>query len=237
MNARASHPPTGTLKIREEKHRSYGFGSLHPLSTGTLDTLIDIFQEESKEKPDFLEGRVAPRFASIPEAGPVVIKFYKRGGWMARVNKELYLRISKIRSRKEFEFLVRAGKAGVSVPTPVAFVSRGGLFYRAWLITKEIADPVSFAQLCLDERKNVLDLIPEISRNIRLLIENGIHHVDLHPGNILIDKKRKIYIIDFDRARCCSAAGSDLAEKYQRRWARAIRKYSLPDVYSDLRLT
>lgn len=237
MDSPKDNSSTATFKIHKKIYKSYSVGSLSNLSNATLDILINMFECESNKKPARLEGRVAPQFASIPEAGPVVIKFYKRGGWISRINKEKYLKISKTRSRKEFEFFISAGKAGVNVPMPVAYASRGFPFYKAWLITKEIADHTSFAQLCFNEREKALSLIPEISRNIRLLIKNGIHHVDLHPGNIVIDKNNKIYIIDFDRAHYCSQNRSCLTKKYQRRWTKAIHKYRLPDAYTDLRLT
>lgn len=146
------------------------------------------------------------------------------------------MKIGKIRSRKEFEFLLNAEKAGVRVPTPVVYASQGFPFYKAWLITEEITEHRSFAELCLDEKEKALGLIPEISHNIRLLIKNKIHHVDLHPGNILIDQNNKNYIIDFDKAYY-STNKTRLIKKYQQRWTRAIHKYKLPEILTDLQLT
>jgi 3-deoxy-D-manno-octulosonic acid kinase len=167
----------------------------------------------------------------------VVVKSFKRCGWLSRFNRERYLRTFKTRSRKEFEFLFLAAEAGVPVPAPVAFASRGSLVYRAWLITGAIKEAVPFVRLCQDEKDKALALMPEISRHIRLLIQQGIFHVDLHPGNIIVGKDDKPYIIDFDKACQCSFTGSELAAKYQRRWIRAVRKYRLPDVYGNLSLT
>ncbi len=36
-----------------------------------------------------------------------------------------------------------------------------------------------------------------LNNALNYLKENGIEHTDLHPGNIMIDKKWNIYIIDF----------------------------------------
>jgi len=118
----------------------------------------------------------------------------------------------------------------------VAFASRGFPFYRAWLITRKIEGYVSFAQICFDKKEKALEFIPEISRNIQLLIKNGIHHVDLHPGNVIIDKNNRIYIIDFDKAHYSLQGRSGLAERYQRRWTKAVHKYRLPDACADLML-
>ncbi len=224
------------MKIRETKYRSYVFGSLIPMDRSTLEHLIYIFENAPDEKPASLEGRAVPGFLSIPEAGPVVIKFYRRGGWLSRVNRDRYLRIGKSRCRREFESLLRAEKAGVSVPSPVAFVRKGALLYKAWLITAEITGHTVFMRLCREQQDKAVSLLPQISSNIRRLIENGIFHVDLHPGNIIVDKNGKSYILDFDKARDCFLTGTDLAEKYRRRWVRAVRKYRLPESLINLNL-
>jgi 3-deoxy-D-manno-octulosonic acid kinase len=225
------------LKIRRVKYRSYTIGSTFSLGSDTLDALISVLEQPPDRKPECLEGRSVPGFISIPEAGPVVVKFYKRGGWLANFNRERYLKIFKTRSEKEFEFLFLAGRAGVSVPVPVAFISRGGPFYRAWLVTKAVPNPVSFMRLCRDEKEKALALLPAISCQIGLLIEKGIHHVDLHPGNILVGGNGTPYFIDFDKTRYCASSRTGLARKYQHRWAKAVRKYSLPAIYGDLNLT
>lgn len=222
--------------IHTRVHRSYSFGSAHDLSTASLDMLIDIFQSPPNHETEILEGRVPPRFAVIPEAGPVVIKAYKRGGLISRINNDRYLKIGRIRSRREFEFMLAAEQAGARVPAPVAYVSTGFPFYRTWLITKEIKGHRSFVKLCLEDKKKALALIPEISRNINSLIRNKIHHVDLHPGNILIDGNNKIYIIDFDKARLYSKTKARLAITYQQRWSRAVHKYKLPEAIAALAL-
>ena len=236
MNIVQDNMSDAELKIRRFEYRSYTFGSRFPLGDDTLAALVSIIEQPPDRQPDCLEGRAGPRFISVPEAGPVAIKFYRRGGWLSRFNRERYLRLFKTRSEKEFEFLLRAGRAGVSVPEPVAFVSRGLPLYRAWLVTKAVTAPVSFMRRCLNEKDDGLALMPVISRHIRLLIENGIHHVDLHPGNILIGASGMPYIIDFDKARYCPSSRSGLAGKYQRRWAKAVQKYRLPAVFRDLNL-
>ena len=42
------------------------------------------------------------------------------------------------------------------------------------------------------------------------------------------------YIIDFDKARIFRGSGKRLAEKYRKRWQRAVRKHGLPDSLSRL---
>ncbi|SDT84208.1 lipopolysaccharide kinase InaA family protein [Desulfobacula phenolica] len=223
-------------KIYTMVHRSYSFCCRHYLKTASLDMLINIFKSTSKDETAILEGRVAPRFEVLPEAGPVVIKAYKRGGLISRINNDRYLKIGQIRSRREFEFLIAAKKAGVRVPDPVAYANTGFPFYKTWLITKEIKDHSSFVILCRKNKEKAQALIPEISNNINILINNKIHHVDLHPGNILMDGNNNIYIIDFDKACLCLKNKARLAIAYQQRWSRAVHKYKMPEDLAALEL-
>lgn len=201
-----------------------------------MGTLIDFFNAGEDKTPGILKGRTLPCHASLPETGPVVIKSYRRGGMMSLITRDRYLKTGTSRPEKEFEFLIHAGKAGLNVPTPEIYATQGFLFYRAWLVTKKIENQISYTDLVLKNEKAALSLLSSISLNISLLIENRIHHVDLHPGNILIDKTRNIYIIDFDKACYSSKPKHWLIRQYQKRWARAVDKYRLPRALKQLEL-
>ncbi|MCP4119803.1 MAG: phosphotransferase [Desulfobacteraceae bacterium] len=217
-------------------HKSFSICSSEHLGGNSLDMLVAMFSSAREESTGILEGRAAPKFAVLPELGPVAIKFYRRGGLLAHINRSTYLRTGPSRAEREFEFLANAKNAGVRVPGPLAHVTRGGLFYQAWLITERICDHVSFARLCREETERALSLMPAISTAIGLLIENGIHHVDLHPGNILIDRDNREYIIDFDKAHYFSGGKTRLAALYRRRWKKAVSKYNLPPALTALEL-
>ncbi len=223
-------------KIYKQKYQSYQWGAVIDLSTGSLDNLIRIFAFEPETHADTLEGRGPARYAVIPEMGSVVVKCYKRGGVLSWINKEYYLKTGAVRSKKEFEFLLAAAKAGVSVSKPIAYASLGGVLYKAWLITEVIEDHVSFARLSRDKKEKAVTLMPSIARNIRRLIQNKMHHVDLHPGNILIDQSDRNYIIDFDKAYYFTGSRDKLAGLYQKRWNKAVYKHSLPGELTSLPL-
>ena len=91
-------------------------------------------------------------------------------------------------------------------------------------------------QICLKNKDKAVSLLPLISDNISKLIKSSIHHKDLHPGNIIIDKLGKPFILDFDKA--CNFRGSkkELADRYIQRWQRAIKKYNLPDKLLEIHL-
>lgn len=219
------------------KHKSYKFGSQSDLSQVVLDNLISLFKSKINKKPGpVLTGRNPVIKTNISELGSIVIKQYARGGFISHFNRDKYLYSKKSRSELEFNALIDAEKAGVNVPQPVASVSKGFPFYKAWLVTKEIENAKNFAELCRDDENKAIDLLPEICANIDKLIENSIHHIDLHPGNIIIDNADKPFILDFDKACSFTGPKDKLAEKYKQRWQRAIKKHKLSDNLLNLQL-
>ncbi len=225
-----------------KKYRSYKFGSLSKLSLPTLDHLILVFNSKKNEKPGtILTGRNSVTQIDIDKVGPMIVKSYTRGGLISYFNKQRYFFAKKKRNMVEFEFLLLAQKAGVNVPKPFAYASYGCFYYKAWLITKKIENGQNYVELCLNDEKKAITLLPIICDNINKLIDKSIFHIDLHPGNIVIKDSDKVFILDFDKA--CYISGKKkklkkekLKKKYRQRWQRAIEKYGLSDQLSKLPL-
>ncbi len=214
--------------VHYQSYHSYRLGTVFAPNQKTLDRLLSLLESSPARTPMPLEGRRSVLKTDLPETGPVVVKFYARGGVLRHLNREKYLRLGASRARKEFAFLQAAAAAGVSVPEPVAFATRGALFYRAWLISRAVSDPQTLAALSRVDPDRAQALLPLIAENIRKLIFGAIYHVDLHPGNILIDDREAVYIIDFDRARFFTKSTRQLWKRYQRRWQRAVIKHRVP---------
>lgn len=153
---------------------------------------------------------------------------FRRGGLLARWVKKSYLRIGKTRAQIEFEQLQAVKKIGVQAPQPVAFACKGSLFYRNWLVTLEIPCVQSMAQLSRTTPQLVPAALHSLCRQVDLLINEGILHADFHPGNVLVDDRDNVYLIDFDKAGVCRRSRAWLTEAYRRRWCRAVRKHGLP---------
>lgn len=214
-----------------QSYQNYRLGLTFKATESTLNQLVGLLSSSGRyqdQPQNTLSGRRGFAMADLPDVGQVAIKAYARGGLIYHVNKEHYLRLRTTRCRLEFEFMQSAAIAGVSVPEPVGFVSYGGLIYRAWLITRLVANHRTFAAVCQTDAARAKGLMPVITDNIRKLVAGKIHHVDLHPGNILIDDNDTPYIIDFDRARWFSGKPARLWEKHKKRWDRAIDKHDLP---------
>ena len=223
--------------IHKRIYRGFSIGSTMNLSTQTLQHLTrTLFSWNTATIPAPLDGRAAVEYTTLPETGPVVIKSYQRGGLVAKIIKEHYLKTGKTRCQKEFDFLNQASMAGISVPQPLIYISRGYPFYRAWLITQRIKNHRSFTRIAMENPTNAAQFMPSISKQVRLLIKNNIFHVDLHPGNILIDAEGNPYIIDFDRARMTHLSPKKMIRRLQTRWEKALLKYHLPSTISNLAL-
>ncbi|MBS3732164.1 MAG: hypothetical protein KGY42_04585 [Desulfobacterales bacterium] len=211
-----------------QKHRSFRFGSPEGLLSSQMAELIRSFHAPAKKAEGRLTGRVQVQTCQLERIGPVMIKTYFRGGLLRHINKRTYLGLGRARSRAEFEMLQRVRQIGINAPEPVAYAVQGRLLYRAWLITKQIPGAVPLSELSFTDPATAQSVLPSVAEQIRILACRGIHHVDLHPGNVLLDARGRAFFIDFDRARGRVRSQRRLFRRYAQRWKRAADKYGLP---------
>jgi 3-deoxy-D-manno-octulosonic acid kinase len=176
-----------------------------------------------------LGGRSSVTIQPVVGIGSVVVKYYTRGGFIRHIVKRRYLRWGKIRSQAEFELLQKVRSLGVKAPKPIAYAYRGAMIYKAWLVTEKIKQHQTLAQLSLSDPDLALSLISQVASQVGTLIQNNIRHVDLHPGNVLVDAKSNIFLIDFDKAYLTRLNRHKLRAKYIERWKRAVIKHRLPE--------
>ena len=151
-------------------------------------------------------GRGSAWFIKAP-FGPVVLRQYLRGGWVAKLSRQSYLFTTVSRSRpfREYHLLAALYQQGLPVPRPVAalcefhgFVSSGAL------MTVQIPSAQTFADM-LPANKSGPDidmgLWESVGRCIRRFHDAGVWHADLNARNILLDAGLQVFLIDFDRAR------------------------------------
>ncbi|HEY3488073.1 MAG TPA: 3-deoxy-D-manno-octulosonic acid kinase [Gammaproteobacteria bacterium] len=134
-----------------------------------------------------------------------VLRHYRRGGLMARVLSDRYLRgiaLSNTRAWREWDILARLWQEGLPVPRPVAArVIFDGLFYRADIITARLPAQTTLAQI-LRTRALTKAEWEATGRLIRLFHEAGVYHADMNAHNILYSADR-MYLIDFDNSCIC----------------------------------
>jgi 3-deoxy-D-manno-octulosonic acid kinase len=210
-------------------YRGHRFGETVRLTPSQRDRLITLFGETRESARDILGGREAVQRIDLDDLGPVVVKQYARGGVIRHVNREIHLRMGRPRSAREMAWLQNVRRLGIRAPHPVAWADDGArLFYRCWLITRTIPETVTLAQVALQNPPRAAAAFPDVCRQMALLVANRVHHTDMHPGNVLLDNRAKVFFLDFDKAARHHGSLRRLAAKYRRRWHRAVIKYGLP---------
>lgn len=135
--------------------------------------------------------------------GPVVLRHYLRGGWAAKLTRHSYFFTGVSNSRPFREYHVLAGlyALGLPVPRPVAALcEHHGLASTGAIMTACITGSTTLADL-LSGGEPVEGTWKRIGTCIRKFHDAGAWHADLNARNILLDADRKVYLIDFDRAR------------------------------------
>jgi 3-deoxy-D-manno-octulosonic acid kinase len=141
------------------------------------------------------------------EFGAGVLRQYRRGGWAARASRDGYLwqGRSRVRSLREFTLLRHLHAAGLPVPAPIAaWFSRRGWQYRAASLVERVPGATSLVD-AVNANEAPWDAIgAAIARCHR----QRAHHADLNANNILLDRERQPWIIDWDRGRIERASGA-----------------------------
>jgi 3-deoxy-D-manno-octulosonic acid kinase len=215
---------------------SYHFGFYLNLTDSQLRTLTGLFHHPGPSGVSALGGRTSVTPAQLNGIGSVVIKHYRRGGLMRYFIKQRYLKLGKTRAQIEFEMLQVVRNLGINAPEPVAYAHRGCIFYQAWLISRAIKHPLSLALLSLKDEKKTRQAMESVIGQISLLIQNDILHVDLHPGNIVVDGADQIFLVDFDKGQIHPGSKEKLRNRYLTRWQRAVTKHRLPDILTEMLL-
>lgn len=217
-----------------EFFQSYHIGAEIKLTQQHKRQLVSCFKKPTQTTKAVLGGRAAVSTIALKDIGPAVVKNYTRGGVIRKFNRNTYLKFSRYRCQSEYELLLFLDRLGISVPEPIAFAYHGGFFYHAWLVTREIQNARSLAEVSRQNPDKAHAVMQDLTRQLGILVENQIHHVDLHPGNVLVDNENNLFIIDFDKARTTPQNRHKLQEKYIRRWQRAVLKYKLPAVLNNI---
>jgi len=139
--------------------------------------------------------------------GPVVLRKYLRGGWVAKISHASYFFTTVSRSRpfREFYLLAALFEQGLPVPRPIAALCEfHGVISSGALMTARISSAQTLADVLPGNKgSELLDagLWTGIGQCIRRFHEAGVWHADLNARNILLDAGLEVFLIDFDRAR------------------------------------
>ena len=218
---------------KQEHFAGYTFDCSFDPSLEQLATMVKLVERVPERRPGKLSGRRGAGFGVLDPFGRVVVKHYSRGGVYRHLIEQRYLGFGATRAQKEFDLLERVRSLGVNAPRPLVAVKRGWGLYRTWLVSEEICNQKSLAEISVAEPGRTMGLLRKVADQLNPLIEAGLLHVDLHPGNVLVDSDEKVYLIDFDKAEQGAFTRDELRLQYMTRWRRAVIKHELPDELSE----
>ncbi|HEX2203850.1 MAG TPA: lipopolysaccharide kinase InaA family protein [Longimicrobium sp.] len=185
-------------------------------------------------------GRAAHPVILLPGGERVVVRRYRRGGWVRHVNRALYF--GGNRAFDELRATERARAAGVRTPVVVAAIERPALVgYRAALATLLVPGARDLAawlgeNASGEARRTVLR---EAGRQIGTMHAGGVAHPDVNLRNLLVaggsgsgdggsERAPAVYLLDFDRAEVTAEAVPNARrERDLRRLARSARKLAV----------
>lgn len=187
----------------------------------------DWFDPGFWRRQDALIGQAAGRGTSYffrHGGSDYVLRHYRRGGLVARLLLDRYLRsaLNHTRAWREWDILARLWLEGLPVPRPIAArVVFKGLFYRADIITAKLPAPSTLVEM-LKVRALSAEEWRAAGRLIRRFHEAGVYHADMNAHNI-VHAANRIYLLDFDNGRICGRKRF-WPQRTLRRLHRSLRK-------------
>lgn len=217
----------------------YLIGGREYLSEEVATRIVQLMRNVPDDAPrGVLAGRGYTGIQTVEGLGRVFVKQYAHGGLLRHITGGSFLCVGPSRSLQEYLMLERVREIGINSPKPMLFVNKGSFFYRTWLFMEEIAASRNLAEVSRSEKSEDVDVLHEamtkLGEQVLALINHKIFHVDLHPGNVLVQDGGKVSIVDFDKAHEFKGSAERLRELYLRRWRRAVIKHKLSPVLTEV---
>jgi tRNA A-37 threonylcarbamoyl transferase component Bud32 len=202
----------------------------------THGTLYDWAAAHHDARP--MTGRGAAYAVTTPD-GPWVVRHYRRGGMIAHLTADRYMKSGAPRPIAELHASSVARARRVRTPQVVAALvyTAGPLLYRGDIATRLVRDANDLADAVLsdtgqddDARRAAWRAAGELLRDA---FDAGVVHPDLNMRNILVQRTPDgavAHLIDLDRATVMEAGASDVVRR--RMLARLV--YGVRATHADL---
>jgi hypothetical protein len=155
----------------------------------------------------------------VLQAGPVVLRPYRRGGLLRHLNPGLYLGTGRF--QQEFQVHQALWEAGLPTVEPLGWAHRRrGLGTEGVLLTRfEPGTPWPRVW-------RPTETLPQVLAILEALCAWGLQAPDLNATNFLLPEAGGLLALDWDGARW--APSPDLMARYRSRLARSLRKLGAP---------
>lgn len=237
-------PPSNVHEVRAEAGVAWSVPAAQAWALETLDaggTLYDA--AAAAEDVVELRGR-GPVYAFAVRGGRWVVRRCRRGGAMAPLLGERFLRVGAPRPFLEMAASDEAMKRGI--PTPrvlVAAVYPDGPFYRGDVVTEYVAGSRDLASLLFGAEAPETGAVahaaveePEVREAalrdagymIARMARAGVEHPDLNAKNVLLEwqeERVSAFLVDLDRVRVHPPGAALPAGPMHQRLARSLRKF------------
>lgn len=157
----------------------------------------------------------------IQRIGEVVVRPYRRGGFVRHVNERIYP--SPARFVQEFSVHWALWTAGFPTVEPLGY----GYRRRGWGVEGVLLTRFEDAKAWPACWERSAEMLPQLGVMLRALAAWGLHAPDLNATNILLAADGRILALDWDRAAW--KPGRDLLGRYRERLARSLRKLQAPE--------
>jgi hypothetical protein len=191
---------------------------IYKSSRPELPDLIE--KQESCGTLSDLQGRTQIRILE-PD---LVLRTLSHGGLFRHMTGQRFL--SPARSLRELEISVHLIKSSVPTPEILALeILKKGPFCHITVISKLVPDSVDLLTYLEDHCEDSAEILQHTGGLIQKIHASGVYHADLHVKNILLDKDKKPWVIDLDKAYRFSTQGFLLKQKTLRRFIHSCRKW------------
>ncbi len=160
----------------------------------------------------------------------LVLRHYRRGGLPGNVINDKYLKSSLAKSRpiQEMKILTILHKAGLPVPQPAAaHIQKNHFSYTADIVTVLIPRAKTLSSILLDSSIED-ERWKRIGSVIKKFHQHKCNHADLNAHNIMIDDRKNIFLIDFDKSEIKLSSGK-WQQKNLLRLKRSLEKLATSD--------
>lgn len=182
--------PPGVQEVRAANVEAFAAPDVEAWVRAALERGERLHDAATREACALLHGR-GPVPVVSTSRGRWVVRRYHRGGQVARLLSDRYVRFGYARPVREAQASSELRRRGIPTPPVVAgAVYPAGPFYRADLVTEFVPGAVDLARLLFEEEHTPVERIEVLIGVGRLLARTaaaGIEHLDLNAKNVLLE--------------------------------------------------